>query len=447
MMRVETGGMVIGPLAIAAALALPSSFGGCVAFKTSEDVDDAGASLDGSVPNDGASDASSEEGLDAGLQYTDGPCVRQIAAGDFHTCALLADDTVRCWGINASGELGQPPSGFERKYTKPTEVPGLTKVAEIACGGVAGFGHTCARTKGGRVLCWGQNKLFELGRSGVDATPDPAAVEGVQDAVALSTRGAHVCAAISDGGVVCWGMNGSGELGRTPVFDGGALLPGAVQGLPSAVSAVAAGVGHTCVIPADRSLSCFGWNATGQLGSPNPKTYRVDPQQVPGEASIGQVFSGVGFTCALRTEIGDVSCWGYNKDGELGNGTISDQDSHKRVHLPTGRKAVRLGGSSLAPCALLDDGSLWCWGANTFGQVGASTGAGIAISTPVPVSGLHGAKILDIVGGASHACALFDDGIVSCWGSNLWGELGRGDTTPDGGPDEAPHPLPVDVDF
>jgi alpha-tubulin suppressor-like RCC1 family protein len=176
--------------------------------------------------------------------------VAELALGNQHSCALLTNGTVRCWGGNASGTGEQ-----------------LTGVTAIASGAF----HVCALLVDGTVWCWGSNYYGELG-SGV-ANPGsaswypPVQVAGLTDVAAISANDSHSCALGTDGTVSCWGFNYYGELGSDATTDGQpySALPVAVEGLPHAV-AIGTGDSHSCAILDDGTARCWGEGTWGQLG-------------------------------------------------------------------------------------------------------------------------------------------------------------------------------------
>ncbi len=269
----------------------------------------------------------------------------QVAAGNGHTCAVLDDHSVSCWGDNGAAQLGIGPKDVDA-HPKPLPVVGLVgSVAEVA----GGANETCARLTSGSVYCWG-------GR-GFD--PKPAHI--LDGAARISVGREHACALLTDGTVSCWGANESGQLGNGTTTD--SATPKKVTGI-SGATFLGSGGHHTCVV-VGTDLRCWGKNANGQLGD-GTTTDRFSPVAVKGLGTFTLVSLGYEHSCARRSD-GNIICWGQNRYGQLGDGTTTDRD----VPTATGLVAdtVVSGSSALHTCAVTS-GVLRCWGMNGYGQVG-----------------------------------------------------------------------------
>lgn len=242
----------------------------------------------------------------------------QISSGYEHTCARLADGTVKCWGFNASGQLGD---GTQTSRAAPVSAD-VSGVAEIAVGAL----HACARLSDGGVVCWGDNYDGELGIGGDDAGPDASApkyahlaVEKIDagPAVRLGSGSASNCAQFQEApSLRCWGNNGllilvpnvDSTIVGTPtavmipfVLDGGTLVTGGYQ---------------TCAVAADHALFCWGAGVYGQTGS---TTIGGPPSRVVAAGAVDDVATGLAHTCVLSDA--SISCFGWNQFGQLGQGT------------------------------------------------------------------------------------------------------------------------------
>jgi alpha-tubulin suppressor-like RCC1 family protein len=340
----------------------------------------------------------------------------RIAAGDWHTCAVTTGGGVLCWGYNASGQLGD---GTTTNRLTPMPVIGLgSGVAAVA----AGTDHTCALTSVGGVVCWGWNHYGQLGDGTTTDRLSPTPVVGLGSGVSeIAVGWGYTCALTSGRGVVCWGHNRTGQLGDGTTTD--RLTPTPVTGLGNVV-AIAAGDDQTCAITSVGGVVCWGENTVGELGD-GTTTDRLTPTPVVGLGSgVNKIAAGGVHTCAL-TAAGGVLCWGYNLEGELGNGTDSMQTTPTAVSgSETGVVAITTGTKHA--CALTTAGSVLCWGWNAGGQLGDGTTTDRW--TPTAAGGL-GRGVAAIAAGRAHTCGLTTVGGIVCWGRNTEGQLGDGTTT------------------
>lgn len=365
-----------------------------------------------------------------------GFAARDVAAGRDHTCAVRANGTVACWGSNDHGQLGD---GTTTTRLSPVAVSGLSDpVVAIA----AGEAHTCALVASGTVRCWGDNSSGQLGTGDMVNRLRPVTIIGIINAIGIAAGGtlgsSHTCVLLADGTVKCWGANGSGQLGTGNTLS--STVPVAVSGLRNAVS-IAVGESHTCAQVAVSAAFCWGFNGSGQLGTPST----ANPL-LPGLVGLDNfvaIAGGNNHTCAVRAD-GSPWCWGNNLLGQLGIGSTVSQSVPMFAGLSN---AVAIAGGFGHTCALVADGSALvgpsarCWGDNSVGQLGNSTVT--SSLTPVPVgkvvgnlttffSPLQGA--VGITTGRRHSCALQVNGGVTCWGDNGSGQLGIGSTINQFGP-------------
>jgi alpha-tubulin suppressor-like RCC1 family protein len=248
--------------------------------------------------------------------------VTSVVAGAVHTCAIEKSGTLWCWGSNVEGELGNGQAGCDPNdidacwSSTPVGVPGLGAVKQVA----AGDEHTCALTTTGHVFCWGSNLSGQLGIGGSpdSGTTRPAKVPGLSNVASIAAGENFTCAVLDNGALRCWGANDSGQLGDGTTSQ----RSSPVTVIGKGVAAAAAGWNHTCVITTTGGVACWGRNQDGELGD-GTRTQRRRPVAVQGlgpGSDATELTAGYQDTCVRLT--GDhIQCWGKNDFGQLGNGT------------------------------------------------------------------------------------------------------------------------------
>lgn len=322
-----------------------------------------------------------------------------------HTCALLDNKSVKCWGANQFGELGLGDT--RTRGDAPREMGDNLPAVDLGTGRTArsvavGTGYSCALLDDSSIKCWGAAASLGLGLGdslhrgdGPGEMGDnlPAVNLGSGRTAKAVAAGSHACAVLDDDSVKCWGNNSSGELGLGDTAnrgqladDMGDLLPRVELGTGRKAKMISAGFFHTCAVLDDDSVKCWGNNAYGQLGIGTTTNRGTGSGQMGDNLPVVQlgtgrtakaVSAGWLYTCALLDD-DSVKCWGYNKSGELGLGDRADRgdepgemgDNLPPVQLGTQRRALMIMAGNSSCCALLDDGSIKCWGYNGQGQLG-----------------------------------------------------------------------------
>ena len=337
--------------------------------------------------------------------------VSELDSGGTHSCVRLSDATVWCWGANASGELGD---GTYNPSSTPVKVSGITNAVAISTGGA----HSCALLSGGSIVCWGSNSNGQLGDGTTVTSNVPVAVTALGAADAVSVGDVHTCALLKDGSVWCWGKNQYGQLGNSNNTD--SWTPAAVTGMGvGKASAVASGGYHTCVVMADTTAQCWGFNGNLELGN-GSNANTNSPVVVTNLTNIVSLASGAYHSCAIVSG-GTLLCWGYGLEGELGTGVYANNGTATAVTGITTAVAVTAG--AFHTCSTLTDGSAMCWGYNAMGGLGDGTFTHTAL--PTQVTGLTNPS--SISAGEYHTCAVVPSGAVRCWGSNGSGQGGDPD--------------------
>ena len=412
-------------------------------------------------------------------------------AGDSsgHTCARLDGGEVRCWGFGGSGRLGYGNS----QTIGDDETPGAVGPVDLGEGRSAvaisaGAFHSCALLDNANVRCWGFGGDGRLGYGntttiGDDETPGaagPVALGAGRTAVAVSAGGAHTCALLDDGSVRCWGFGGGGRLGYgidDPEGEaediGDDEQPGSVDpidlggdpGDKRTAVAISAGQSHTCAVLDNLSVRCWGFGDNGQLGygntdtiGDNEKPGSVGPVDLGAGRTAKAISAGDGHTCAVLDN-DSVRCWGFGGNGRLGYGnrnTIGDNEKPGSVGpVDLGgepgdqRTAQAIGAGDNHTCALLDDDTVRCWGFARNGRVGYGNIEDVGDDEepgsvgPVDLGEGRTAKAIGV--GGRHTCALLDDDSIRCWGEAAQGRLGYCNAE-DIGDDETPGSVgPVNV--
>lgn len=339
----------------------------------------------------------------------------QVAAGGLHSCALMSGGGVKCWGANVRGALG---NGSASNSSRPVDVVGLSGGTAIAAGH---YDYSCAAASTG-VKCWGDNQRGQLGNGSTTYSRTPVDVVGLGSGVRAIAAGlGHACALTSGGGVKCWGGNGTGQLGNGTQT--ASSTPVDVVGLSSGVRAIAAGANHSCALMSSGGVKCWGGNYNGELGNGGSPLISRGPVDVVGLTSgVVAISSYFEHTCAVTGE-GAVKCWGFNREGELGNGAqILSKTPVGVVGLSSGVRAIAAGYSHT--CALTSGGAVKCWGDNHYGALGNGSTTSPSL-TPVAVSGLS-SGVTAIAAGQFHTCTITNGGGVKCWGQDANGQLGNG---------------------
>lgn len=253
---------------------------------------------------------------------------------------------------------------------------------------------------------------------------------GAQRAARVDVGDSHACAVADNGEVFCWGYNWSGQTGTGSTTDWDAPERTDPLPAPGRAQAVATGGDTTCALLVDGAVTCWGSDLYGQLGNGAPSAIVTSPSApitLPSPGKAVQISVGYNFACAVLTD-GKVTCWGGDTSGQLGNGAPSADVTvpPSPVALPSPGTAVAVSAGDSHVCALLTDGKVTCWGADSNGQLGNGAGAGDVTAPPAPITLPSPGTAVAISAGAYHTCAVLTGGAVTCWGSAVGGALGNG---------------------
>jgi alpha-tubulin suppressor-like RCC1 family protein len=368
------------------------------------------------------------------MPFTD---VSSISAGKTHNCLTTATKgEVYCWGSHSFGELGSLYT------TKPDGVPQKAEGIKGAIGVSTGANGTCAWTKTGDVRCWGANFSGQVGLGAVvGSQPKPVQVANLSGVDALAAGSTAMCA-IGDAGTFCWGYGdvlgyGAGTALSAPFTDAPVALGKGPGAAPADLTQVSMGSEIGCGIDTTGQALCWGNNTKGGLGDDTtesrpwaaPVTY-ADGSPL---TEVKSIAAGTTHACAVKDD-GNVLCWGNNAHGQTGHpsGASNTPEGVLRSEGGPLTGATGVWAGHEFTCAITgDEGNVYCWGHNKYGQAGAGPAQSVPHAQlvtredtegPIPMTGMVALGI-----GADHVCGYGNSGQSAwCWGYNLWGSLGQG---------------------
>ena len=349
-----------------------------------------------------------------GAQVASAAVAVQIDTGGGHTCAVLSNRAVRCWGANDYGQLGDRTAS---PRTRPVSVIGVTNAVRVAAGDAA----SCAVLVTGAISCWGANDTGVLGNGTTSDSLVPVNVSGISTATQVAIGDGFACAIVGGGAIKCWGTNDSGQLGNGTYVR--STAPVSVAGVTGATQ-LALGSSHACAVLGTGTVKCWGANDMGQLG--NGK-WLTSPTPVLAYSLTGalKIATGTSHTCVVVSG-GSIYCWGRDDVYQLGNQTQDPAGFSVPMKALGISTATEVAAGDGHTCVRLSSGAVNCFGGDYFGQLGDGT-TEHDFGTPIAAKGLSGAVAVTATG--DHSCALKALGQVMCWGDNGDGVLGDGTTT------------------
>ena len=388
----------------------------------------------------------------------------QVAAGGTHNCVVLRGGAVKCWGRNQYGELG---AGDTANRGSDAGDMGKLGAVDLGKGRTArslglGYQHSCAVLDDGSVKCWGKNEDGQLGLGDTAHRGDAAGEMG--DKLAAVDLGAgrtakqvaagysSTCAVLDNGQVKCWGKGDDGQLGTGDASHRGKgsgtmgdKLPAVDLGKGRTAVSVTVSIYNACALLDDATVKCWGVNDEGQLGLGTKENHGDKAGTLGDKLPVTDLGKGrtVRFVqaasqhaCAILDDA-SVKCWGKNDGGRLGLGDDKIRgdgpgqmgDNLPFIDLGKGRTVKALALGDHHRCAILDNDSVKCWGLNNWGQLGLgdSDDRGDApgeMGDKLPVVDLGPGKPVALAAGGIHTCALFETGAIKCWGAAEYGVLG-----------------------
>ncbi|KAK3263425.1 hypothetical protein CYMTET_27768 [Cymbomonas tetramitiformis] len=412
-----------------------------------------------------------------------GPCA--AAGGAYHNCVIMHNHwKVKCWGQSVYGQLGLGVSqnvGDNSYDMPPPFVPlGEQRIKQIA----AGEFHTCVVFFSGNVSCWGFGQNGRLGYGSQRTIGDepgemppgyvPLAGKGLQ----ISLGNAHTCVLLVEGTVHCWGNGWMGALGygnREDIGDEPGEMPPPAVDVGGKVKQLSSGGYFNCVMLENREVRCWGDGRFGQAGNTSyldpievwvgiPRNIsdfvgdeegEMPPKPVVVGGEVEMVSCGEFHTCAVMSGTYNVRCWGDNRDGQLGYGNTFNRGRNPGDMPPPDIPLIdtvrQVYGGRDKTCAMHANGNMSCWGSGEKYMLGngyeRDVGDEEGEMPPLPVE--TAGRVLQIIGGQYHVCAVTSllhwmplNASIRCWGANNFGQLGYGDRLSRGDVLDSPLPTP-----
>jgi alpha-tubulin suppressor-like RCC1 family protein len=364
---------------------------------------------------------------------------RELTLGFYHTCGLSQDARVFCWGDNRQGQLGNNsklekliPSEVDTRNLNPEER--FTKIT-------SGSFHTCGLTNLNNVFCWGGDNLGNLGIGTYQDRYVPTALDTRniprdEHITQLSSGSNHSCAITSKGKTFCWGNNYHGqlkffreEMSNVPVYTYSPVLSYAKKFV-----ALSSGGFHTCGVTTEKEIFCWGDNEFGQLGRKILSPARGQYGRVtagPNTFNAGEeitMLAGGTHTCGYSNS-GIPFCWGENYYGQLGDNSKTSNPNPTKVdlrNLTEGERFTSLSTKYDYNCGLTNIGKAYCWGRNSYGQLGDGSKIDKSIPTPIDTKKLASEeRFTALFPGIYHTCGITNQGNTFCWGKNNFGQHGK----------------------
>ena len=412
-----------------------------------------------------------------GLPVAGGKQWLKLAAGNDHTCGIASDNTLWCWGLNSTYQLGDGTTVLRavptQEKTLASDWLSVDVAATSTCavklngqrwcwgtnysgaggdGYAAGitapkwvdlevdwatvYGHAstdgnfCGRRTDGRLFCWGDGTMGQTGQPGAEAvTLNPLQVGVASDWISVANSGRFACGVRATGELFCWGATSRGGTGSGFVSD---RLDPTFVGTDTDWDAVDTHVEFSCGLRASK-LYCWGRNVNGMLADGTVISHALpaaaDPAESYARLSLGRYF-GCGVTGGAAS--GSVRCWGSDAQGQLGNGTGAAVDALVPASVPAtpGNASpwTEVAAGEYGVCGIKADKTLWCWGYDAQGQVGNGSGTSATQQSPVALLANEPADWLAVSQAANTVCALRGGGTLWCWGHNNLGQVGNGST-------------------
>jgi alpha-tubulin suppressor-like RCC1 family protein len=350
--------------------------------------------------------------------------IASLSSTKNHVCINQITGEIYCWGDGSHGQLGTGSTNYFATVPQPSKGSTAYNPIRDTYYVVAATSHTCSLTNSGKVYCWGEGEDNRLGYGSTSdqISPQLAPFPAHRTVEMIATHESHNCAITDNGEVYCWGNNTDGQIGMG--------YKSSNQGHPTQVNlpgnrmavAISVGDSFSCAVLDNGSITCWGGNDLGQLGDgTNANSTQPGQHTILGQNAI-TVSSGKSHSCAILVT-GEVACWGQNNMGQLGDSSLNDQATPVIVQLPSSKNAIMIDVGISHTCAIMDDGSMYCWGLNADGQLGDGTNSSHQ-SIPVQSQLPSNKSAVIVAVGNAHTCILTNDSAIHCIGSNSLGQFG-----------------------
>jgi alpha-tubulin suppressor-like RCC1 family protein len=332
-------------------------------------------------------------------------------------CVRVANGSIKCWGNNADGQLGI--GSFENP---DPNVPGIAvSLPGPVTSASASNWYTCA-VVAGAVSCWGRNNQGELGDGGVSRNT-PSTIAIASGIASVGAGGSHACALTLGGAVYCWGSGYGGANGDGTTTD--RATPVEVTGFKPVVATMALGAFQTCAAGAGGAMWCLGYGFNGTLGDNSFSSSATAVMPIGFTTGTGSIAAGSDFTCGIVS--GSLKCWGQSNTGQVGDNNIGIRAQPSSVVSLPASPPQMVAAGTLHACTVLTSGAVYCWGSNLSGAIGRDLSVGQYVLSPFAVPSLT-SGVARITTGNFHTCVVTTGGGVKCWGDNSAGQLGNNTT-------------------
>ncbi len=393
-----------------------------------------------------------------------------LGLGELHSCMIASDTSLHCWGNNGGGRLGLGNNTNNENSPLPVTWQDGSSGATarlIAAGGNHGCAVLSSATES--FACWGRNSAGQLGVGNTTNAgewryfPNNVTIGNTSTTqISEISLGNEWTCVISNNDVYCWGSNSDGQIGQGS--SGGSVTTPTLLNLGPNVDAVRIELGqnHACAISSDGDVYCWGKNNAGQVNGGDPNTNDVtSPSKIlSADTNSGDEWADIALgdshSCALSTN-NSIFCWGKNDQGQLGFGNISassaiiwEPDNVSEQWDLSIAHPIAIDAGLEHTCALLDNGSVFCWGNNGKGELGRgqiNTSPSNSLATPEAVSFPQGTVISELNIGGRHNCAVDVSDNLYCWGHNNHGQLGLGNTSVVGEPSPILVNIPIETEW